>query len=122
MSVSLVITGRPADLLDLEAALRGDPGVKGAVLDRVVRDPEAGEMGPVVEALSWITEHKELLTAVAGAITAWIESRRTTIRVRTGDQEIEITSSAAPDARELAEILRRAGEGPEADPEPSHDV
>jgi hypothetical protein len=101
MTVFLRIEGQPGDLLGLEAALRTDPGVKGASLGRVTRDPSTGEMGPVVEALSWTAGNKELLAGLAAAVTAWVAGRRTKVRIRVGKREIEISSTAVPDAESL---------------------
>jgi hypothetical protein len=106
--MSLLINGEAADLLALEAALRVDPRVKGASLDRVVRDPTADEMGPVVEALAWAVDNKELLGGVAAAVAAWVASRRTRVRIRVGKREIEVSSTAVPDPEALALILLKA--------------
>ena len=122
MTVSLLITGDSDDLLALEAALRNDPAIKGALLDRVVRESEADEMGPAVEALTWISDHKDLVIAVAGAITAWIERRRTTVRIRTGEREIEVSAYGVRDAETLAKALLRPGEDGEAPTAPGTDA
>jgi hypothetical protein len=103
--MSLLIVGEAADLLALEAALRIDPRVKGAVLDRVVRDPATGEMGPVVEALAWAADSKELVGGVAVTLVAWVASRRTRLRIRVGKQEVEVSSTGVPDPEALAVTL-----------------
>jgi hypothetical protein len=74
MSAVRVIDGEAADLFALEAALRVDPQVRGVPGDRVVADSMAGGIGPVVEALTWAADNKELLGGVAAALAAWVAS------------------------------------------------
>jgi hypothetical protein len=108
MGMRLLIDGDPDDLLALEAALRVDPQVKGAPLERVVRDPAPGEMGPVVEALSWSAENKELIGGLAAVLAAWLASRRTRIRIRAGKREVSVSSSSVTDPESLALSLLEA--------------
>jgi hypothetical protein len=106
--MSVLVDGEAADLLALEAALRVDPRVKGASLERVVRDPGVDDMGPVVEALTWTTDNKEVLGGLAAAVVAWVASRRTRIRVIVGKRQIEVSSAAVPDPEALALALLEA--------------
>jgi hypothetical protein len=107
-NLALLIAGDSDDLLALETALRGDADGKGASLVRVVRDPAPGEMGGVVEALTWAADNKELLAALCAALTAWVASRRTRVRVRVGKREVQVSSTAIPDPEALALTLIEA--------------
>jgi hypothetical protein len=97
-------------LEDLRVWLRVDaPGLR---FGQVFRPVEPGEMnGGVVEALETAVLSKELLsmlvTGVAGWLSARATTRRTRIRVKTGDVEVEIDTADVVKADEIARRLGR---------------
>ena len=122
MTFAVQVRATPPELLDLEECMRNDPQVKGAAVKRRTRSTAPGDMGPAVDALSWVAENKELVGGLAAFLATWLAGRRTRIRVRVGAKEIDVTSSAIPDPEPLALFLLEALEDPEVLEEPDDDV
>ncbi|MEU7871274.1 hypothetical protein [Dactylosporangium sp. NPDC049140] len=97
-------------LEDLRVWLRGDaPGLR---VERVRGAIGPGEMsGGVVAALETAVLSKELLgmlvTGVAGWLSARATTRRTKIRVKLGEVEVEIDTADVAKADEIARRLGR---------------
>ncbi|MEV4411034.1 hypothetical protein [Catellatospora sp. NPDC049609] len=102
MTLRVEINGDGDQLLSLESALRGDADLRGTRITRVDLPPGRGELGPVTDALHWAAENPELMAALAAALTAWLAQRRTKVRVRVGEREVEVDSTRVNDPEELA--------------------
>lgn len=102
MTLRVQLNGDGDQLLSLESALRGDPDLRGTRINRIDLPPRPGEMGPVTDALQWVSENAELTTALAAALTAWLTQRRTKVRVKVGEHEVELDSTRIEDPEQLA--------------------
>jgi len=113
--IEVVDDGEGDALTDLWSWLRADaPQVR---VDPVDRPGRPGEMsGGVLAALETAVLSKELLgmvvTGVAGWLSARATSRRTKIRVKRGDVEVEIDTADMKAADEIARRLGRELGGP----------
>ncbi|WP_328665401.1 hypothetical protein OG905_00545 [Streptomyces sp. NBC_00322] len=109
MKVLLGIVGDEdgAQIRSLADWLRDDESVP--TVATVEATPDPAEMGPVTDAIALVLQPAGLMTAVVGAVAAWLgtRGRETTIRVRTDDREIEIVAFKLADPEQVAlRILR----------------
>jgi hypothetical protein len=105
MTHTIQIVGDERDLLDLQHDLRSDPQVRGLQVARRLLPPHADELGPTTEALQWMSDNKEILAAAFGAVTSWVRSRRSKVKVRIDGREVEIDSTKLDDPVAAAENL-----------------
>ncbi|WP_157441166.1 effector-associated constant component EACC1 [Actinoplanes awajinensis] len=99
------------ELHDLREWLRDDADLRGSSLLSLPRPPADGEMnGGVPAALEATIMNKELVVALAGSIGGWLTaraaSRRTRIRVRRGEVEVEIDTTKLRDAEKIARTIQ----------------
>ncbi|MBV1848930.1 effector-associated constant component EACC1 [Catellatospora tritici] len=113
MTLRVQLSGDSDQLLTLESALRGDSELRGTRVQRIDVPPAPGELGPVTDALQWVSDNGELLSALAGALTAWLSQRRTTVTVKIGDREVVVDSTKVrdPEALALQVLLALEGDG-----------
>ena len=110
MALTVELIGEAHSLRELEHRLRADADLRGARLVRVDAPPEPGEMGSATEALQWITDNSELLAALAGAVAGWLgrQRRMIHIKVKLGDNEVELESDRIDDPETAAvDLIRR---------------
>jgi membrane-associated two-gene conflict system component 1 (EACC1) len=98
---------------DLRAWLREDEELRGVTLKLRAGQRDPGEMaGQVIDALVATLSSKELFVALTGAVGGWLvartSNRRTRVRVRKGDREIELDSSSLKDALAAARLLQES--------------
>ncbi|MET7393854.1 hypothetical protein ABZS66_10210 [Dactylosporangium sp. NPDC005572] len=112
IGLTIVVVDDPAgdELADLHDWLRQD--VRGVRMAPVERPPIEGQMsGGVVAALETAVLSKELLGMVVTGIGGWLSARATTrrtkIRVKRGDVEVEIDSANVEQADQIARRLGR---------------
>jgi hypothetical protein len=95
----------PALLRELADLLREDEdlGVGGGLTDR---PPAPGQQGAVPVALEIVSAATPLGTAFAGLLIAWVNSHKVRIKVRHGDDCVEISAPGnVRDAQRLIEQL-----------------
>ncbi|MEV0900662.1 hypothetical protein [Actinoplanes sp. NPDC049802] len=103
---------------ELRKWLRGDEDLAGVRVDAVTAAPAPGRMaGGAVEALIATVADPGLLGALFGALGGWAaaraSTRRTRIRVRVGEREVEVEGPALRDPEDVARRLRaELGEAP----------
>lgn len=95
------------ELASLRRWLRDDEDLRSVRFTSVISPPAPGEMtGGVVGALEAAIVNKELLVALTSAIGGWLaaraSSRRTRVRLRSGDREVEIDTVKVQDADLIA--------------------
>ncbi|WP_433796552.1 effector-associated constant component EACC1 [Actinoplanes sp. CA-252034] len=118
--VEIILTGGDADgaLIELRKWLRGDEDLADVRVDPVTSVPGPEEMsGGLVEALIATVADPGLLGALFAGVGGWAaaraSSRRTRIRVRVGDREVEFEGPALEDPEGVARRLRTdLGEAP----------
>jgi hypothetical protein len=96
-----------AETRSLADWLRDDESVPTVATVKVAPNPS--EMGPVTDTIELVLQPEGLVTAVIGAVAAWLgtRGRETTIRVRTDDREIEVVAPKLADPEQIAlRILR----------------
>ncbi|MFE9633569.1 hypothetical protein [Streptomyces sp. NPDC006463] len=100
-----------ADIRSLADWLARDADVREAKATVTVLESEQrpDEMGPLADAVQVLLEPDGVLVAVVTAVGVWLESRgrRTRIRVRQGDTEVEIDSADVDDPEAVAESILR---------------
>lgn len=109
MKVLLAVAGDEdgTQVRSLADWLRDDESVPAVTTVEATLGPD--EMGPVTEAIALVLQPEGLVTAVIGAVAAWLgtRGRETTIRVRTDNREIEVVAPKLADPEEVAlRILR----------------
>ncbi|GGN43610.1 hypothetical protein FHR83_008095 [Actinoplanes campanulatus] len=115
--VEIVLTG-DGSYKELRKWLRGDEDLDGVRVDPVEAPPLPGQMsGGAVEALIATVADPGLLGALFGAVGGWAaaraSTRRTRIRVKVGDREVEVEGPALRDPEAVARRLRtELGEAP----------
>jgi hypothetical protein len=93
---------------DLLAWLRADEEVDSGRLVEVADPPEEGDMagGGILAAIETAVVSREVLVAVAGAVGGWLSARaanrRTRIRIRRGENAVEIDTAHLDDADKIA--------------------
>ncbi|GAA0453974.1 hypothetical protein Aca07nite_66540 [Actinoplanes capillaceus] len=103
---------------ELRKWLRGDEDLDGVRVDTVGAPPLPGQMsGGAVEALIATVADPGLLGALFGAVGGWAaaraSTRRTRIRVKVGDREVEVEGPALRDPEAVARRLHaELGEAP----------
>jgi hypothetical protein len=73
--------GAAAAMRSLQTWLQTKEELRGQVRP-VVRTPQPGEMGSVVEALTFAAEASEVATAIASVVIAWIRRQAGKVSVR----------------------------------------
>jgi hypothetical protein len=86
--------------LDLGASLKDSP-------------PAPGEQGAIPIALEIISTTMPLGTVFAGVLIHWMNRRKVHIKVRRGDDSVELSAGNEQDAERLIALLMQ-GEGPGA--------
>lgn len=100
------------DLTDLRDWLGDDDGMRGVPVSLHRSGGRPGEMagGGVADVLLTLFDDRTTViavsTAVAGWLTARASSRRTRVKVRHGDREMEIDSTTVRDPELLARRMR----------------
>lgn len=95
------------ELSKLGRWLRDDEDLRSVRIVAVSAQPASGQMtGGVVATLEAAIVNKDLLVALTSAVGGWLASRaagrRTRIRVRRGEREVEIDTARVHDADEIA--------------------
>jgi hypothetical protein len=94
-----------ADWLSKDADVR-EANATVTVLESQQR---ADEMGPLADTVQLLLEPDGVLVSVLTVVGVWLESRgrRTRIRVRRGDTEVEIDTAEVTDPEAIADIVVR---------------
>jgi hypothetical protein len=71
------------------------------------RQPAPGEQGALPVALEIISAATPLGTAFAGVLAHWINTRKVRIKVRCGDDSVELSAGNVKDAERLIAELKR---------------
>jgi hypothetical protein len=71
------------------------------------RPPAPGEQGALPVALEVISTVMPLGTAFAGVLMHWINTHKVQIRLRRGDESIEISAGSVRDADRLIAMLKQ---------------
>ncbi|HXC82441.1 MAG TPA: hypothetical protein VNV62_11385 [Trebonia sp.] len=71
------------------------------------RPPAPGEQGALPVALEIISAATPLGTAFAGVLAGWMSSRKVRIKVRRGDESVELSAGNVRDAERLIAKLTR---------------
>ncbi|GAA1876521.1 effector-associated constant component EACC1 [Asanoa iriomotensis] len=81
-----------------------DEMLRGTVVRPAPVSPADQEMGVVADTVEIVAAHGELLTAVATTVGVWLGTRvrRTRIRIKEGDREVEIDTGTLKDPHEIA--------------------
>jgi hypothetical protein len=96
----------PRQLRELRDLLRDDDDLDlGLTLKD--RPPAPGEQGAIPVALEIITTAIPLGTAFAGVLAHWISSHKVRVKVRHGDDCIEISAGNVDDAARLIALLKQ---------------
>jgi membrane-associated two-gene conflict system component 1 (EACC1) len=99
-------------LLDLRQWLADAGELRGVRVSvhRPAPEPETMPGVDLVDALVTMVTDKATVTAVSTAVAGWVTARlsmrRTRLRMRRGDREIEIDTAAVRDLDELARWIR----------------
>jgi len=118
LTVDNDVEGEGAGAAALRSWLMAVPQLRGKV-DRVAKDAApAGTMGPAADALVAVLEPGGVAVAFAGALVAWVQTRRSTHTIsviRPDGTKITISSRQArsmspQEAADLAERLARPPE------------
>ncbi|MEU4623248.1 hypothetical protein AB0G04_25160 [Actinoplanes sp. NPDC023801] len=118
--VKIIIDGDESghSVNELRKWLRSDDELVGAEVDFVAPDSRPDEMsGGIAEALMATIADPGVLGALIGAVGGWVtaraSARRTRIRVKVGEREIEMDGPALRDPEGVARRLRsELGEAP----------
>ncbi|WP_425426873.1 effector-associated constant component EACC1 [Asanoa hainanensis] len=113
MLVSVVDDEGGDELYDLYEWIRADHKLLKDVVRLVSGRPAPGEMsGAVSGVLEFVSGNGELLSALVGAITGWItaraSTRRSRVRVKFGEHEIELDSANLERSAAIIFQLHRA--------------
>ena len=71
------------------------------------RPPAPGEQGALPVALELVSAATPLGTAFAGVLAHWINTRKVRIKLRRGDESVEISAGNVHDAERLIATLRQ---------------
>jgi hypothetical protein len=118
--VKIIIDGDESggSVSELRKWLRTDDDLAGVEVDFVAPDLRPDEMsGGIAEALMATVADPGVLGALIGAVGGWVtaraSARRTRIRVKVGEREIEMEGPALQDPEGVARRLRtELGEAP----------
>jgi hypothetical protein len=112
MRVKIIIDGDESgdSVIELRKWLRADDDLTGVRVDFVAPDVRPDEMsGGIAEALMATVGDPGVLGALIGAVGGWVtaraSARRTRIRVRVGEREIEMEGPALQDPEGVARRL-----------------
>jgi hypothetical protein len=120
LRVKIIIDGDESgdSVIELQKWLRTDDDLRAVEVDLVTPEPRTDEMsGGIADALMATVADPGVLGALIGAVGGWVtaraSARRTRIRVRVGDREIEMEGAALQDPEGVARRLRsELGEAP----------
>jgi hypothetical protein len=70
------------------------------------RQPAPGEQGAIPVALEIVSAATPLGTAFAGVLVHWINTRKVRIKVRRGDDSVELSAGNVKDAEQLIAKLK----------------
>ncbi|RBM22160.1 hypothetical protein [Streptomyces sp. PT12] len=125
MRVVISVGGDGGAARELRQWLSAEPELRGRVHQEEPAEPEAGTMGPAADALVALLEPGGVAAVFAGALIAWVQTRRGSYTVtvtRADGTEITVSShrvrALSPD--EIAALAERlatppgqdGGEGP----------
>jgi hypothetical protein len=100
----------PSLLRELRDLLREDDDLDLGVSLKD-RPPAPGEQGALPIALEIVSAATPLATAFAGVLIAWINTHKVRIKVRSGDDSVEVSAGDARDAERLIAMLRAKPDG-----------
>lgn len=101
------------DLRRLAQWLRDDDDLKGVSITLLDHTRKSHEMGIADEAIQIAFQQNGIFVALTGVLGTWLgaPNKRTKLRVKVGDKEIEIDASKMSNPEEVAkDILRQLGE------------
>lgn len=114
MALTVTVADDPDALASLLDWLRREPGLRGVRITRLDPVPAPGQMGALADTVALAGQAAPLVAAVATPLGVWLGTRvrRTRVRVKDGDREVEIDTGALKDPVAIAqEILRQIGDG-----------
>lgn len=93
--LTLVLVEPAAQVRGLYTYLRRDPDLRGSV--RLLESaPPPGTLGPVAEAVEFVTGSPELVATVAGVVIAWLRYRTSDVKLtvkRSDGTEVTVTAN-----------------------------
>jgi hypothetical protein len=94
------------ELRSLRDWLRADDAFGGSA-DLALSRPGVGEMGAVADTLNVVLGPAEV-AALAGALSVWLRTRRSDVkvRVRSGEREVEVDATNVSDPERFVELVR----------------
>ena len=94
------------ELRSLRDWLRADDGFVGTV-DLDVSRPRVGEMGVLGDSLNVVLGPADI-AALATALSVWLRSRKSDLRVRlrSGEREVEVDATNVDDPERFVELVR----------------
>jgi len=95
----------PRLLRELRDLLRADEDLDLGVRLKD-RQPAPGEQGAIPVALEIVSAATPLGTAFAGVLVHWINTRKVRIKVRRGDDSVELSAGNVKDAEQLIAKLK----------------
>jgi hypothetical protein len=98
----LVISGDPQEVRGLLAMLRRDPEVLRAGVGLEARESARGELGALSDTIVAVLTNKEFLGSVTSIVSVWlsVRNRPTRIRLKRGDNEVEVENVRGKRAEE----------------------
>ena len=116
----VTMTVRPEGAHELRAWLRDVPELRGRVLRDTTAEAPPGAMGPAADAVIALLEPGGVAAVFAGALVAWVQTRRqdcTVTVTRPDGTEISIATRRARQLspQELAELTERLAGPPPGD-------
>jgi hypothetical protein len=95
----------PSLLRELRDRLREDDDLDLGISMKD-RPPAPGEQGALPVALEIVSAATPAATAFAGVLIAWINKHKVQIKLRSGDQSIDLKAGSARDAERLIAMLK----------------
>jgi len=104
---TLTITADPEEVRDLLAWIRRDPELRSARAELVRPRQTGGQMGGLADTIVAVVTNEAVLSAATTTIGLWLGSRfrRTRIRLKRGDIEVEIETASAKRGEAYAQEL-----------------
>lgn len=93
---------------DLLEWLRDEPELMGAIR-AVTRPPEPGHMGAVAEIVVASVSTGGVVSVLVASLASWLNrNRAVSLRLRRGEDELEISANSVSEARQLLEGVQEA--------------
>jgi hypothetical protein len=110
MQVTLTVDDDAEVARSLVDWLRREPDLRGIGISQVALAPTTGKMGAGGAVVQIVSDNSEFLTAIATTVGVWLGSRirRTQVRVRVGEREVEIESNRRDDPTKIAMAILKA--------------